>query len=187
MSWTTLSYMFSTFIMLWFAFKIFDLWCREQPRIKRVIIYSVVICFQNFRSLMSWTTIPLLSLLVRRLWFAFKIFDLWCREQLIAGNTEPPECCDLLSKFSIFDVVNNFSFKWKRSIAVVICFQNFRSLMSWTTYVFDYEILAKLWFAFKIFDLWCREQQAFATDPDGIVVICFQNFRSLMSWTTGCV
>ena len=118
-----------------------------------------MICFQNFRSLMSWTTKSYRIMCKFQLWFAFKIFDLWCREQprpLLCGS-QPR--CDLLSKFSIFDVVNNHNFPQIILSLVVICFQNFRSLMSWTTTLPYNEVKDPLWFAFKIFDLWCREQR----------------------------
>ena len=95
----------------------------------------VVICFQNFRSLMSWTTENQSNQISERLWFAFKIFDLWCREQLDMNFSSSTSGCDLLSKFSIFDVVNNLKKLNKDGFSVVICFQNFRSLMSWTTTV----------------------------------------------------
>jgi len=118
----------------------------------------VVICFQNFRSLMSWTTILLILAASAALWFAFKIFDLWCREQLWLFRYLIWPCCDLLSKFSIFDVVNNPYYIGINNKQVVICFQNFRSLMSWTTGGGIATNPVTLWFAFKIFDLWCREQ-----------------------------
>ena len=117
-----------------------------------------MICFQNFRSLMSWTTIFAEVAKDWPLWFAFKIFDLWCREQQHSRLGGSSLRCDLLSKFSIFDVVNNYPAYFGGIGCVVICFQNFRSLMSWTTLAFQVFDMAVLWFAFKIFDLWCREQ-----------------------------
>ena len=169
---------------MWFAFKIFDLWCREQqhyPTMKlktrcdllskfsifdvvnnvywiTSLKHRVVICFQNFRSLMSWTTRVQLEVVINKLWFAFKIFDLWCREQLFSLVWKIHSSCDLLSKFSIFDVVNNPYYIGINNKQVVICFQNFRSLMSWTTGGGIATNPVTLWFAFKIFDLWCREQ-----------------------------
>ena len=101
----------------------------------------------------------MISLCLPLLWFAFKIFDLWCREQLSVAPASSSMCCDLLSKFSIFDVVNNRLLCYGANVRVVICFQNFRSLMSWTTTSFYNNTRQALWFAFKIFDLWCREQQ----------------------------
>jgi len=236
MSWTTWSKSSVTRGSLWFAFKIFDLWCREQQLVSAPTVqfrcdllskfsifdvvnncslctpksWRVVICFQNFRSLMSWTTSERERVRLKRLWFAFKIFDLWCREQQDMGRLIGNGGCDLLSKFSIFDVVNNRKQIWTIKRTVVICFQNFRSLMSWTTIFIILSFSCKLWFAFKIFDLWCREQRrswhlASQRSCDllskfsifdvvnnsvdekmntGRVVICFQNFRSLMSWTT---
>jgi len=133
---------------------------------------------------MSWTTWKNWTRMAFLLWFAFKIFDLWCREQQQCENVRNSQGCDLLSKFSIFDVVNNQSPALPRYAMVVICLQNFRSLMSWTTYKIrriegdSCDLLSK----FSIFDVvnnkfsgWCYNLH---------VVICFQNFRSLMSWTT---
>ena len=144
---------------MWFAFKIFDLWCREQPIFAKVA--------------KDWP-----------LWFAFKIFDLWCREQQHSRLGGSSLRCDLLSKFSIFDVVNNYPAYFGGIGCVVICFQNFRSLMSWTTKKNYYatKISCDLLSKFSIFDVVNNLlKNSFLSWK---VVICFQNFRSLMSWTT---
>ena len=172
----------------------------------------VVNCFQNSVSLIFWTT--LMNTIIHEivLWIAFKILYLWYSEQLRFPRISATSGCELLSKFCIFDILNNLHSGHTQQGEVVNCFQNSVSLIFWTTSFRELKSTRELWIAFKILYLWYSEQLPATTRllrtgcellskfcifdilnnlwpgiyAAFLVVNCFQNSVSLIFWTTGC-
>ena len=115
-------------------------------------------CFQNLLSLIFWTTIEIEQQIIDLLWIAFKICYLWYSEQQIGESIYTKNGCELLSKFAIFDILNNPMNISYRFQTVVNCFQNLLSLIFWTTFVKKGVTNGRLWIAFKICYLWYSEQ-----------------------------
>jgi len=234
--WTTPLATTSKLLSLWIAFKKLYLWYSEQRKSKRwkrvwscellskncifdilnnstsipKSVLAVVNCFQKIVSLIFWTTFnyefssPLL------LWIAFKKLYLWYSEQQQFERCFFHDCCELLSKNCIFDILNNWLSHLNKRLHVVNCFQKIVSLIFWTTSKGMWEMNYQLWIAFKKLYLWYSEQPHFNADMicgscellskncifDILnnkihiflfficVVNCFQKIVSLIFWTT---
>ena len=182
--------------MLWFAFKLY-LW-RIEKQLGKVnpasfhccdllsncifdvlknnhagdssFIAIVVICFQIV-SLTYWkTTFNNPPIILRLLWFAFKLYLWRIEKQPCHRAYSSLDCCDLLSN-CIFDVLKNNVLRWLTwTDMVVICFQ-IVSLTYWKTTngnaCFRRTVL---WFAFKLY-LWRIEKQLLK-DSDHSKVCC---------------
>ena len=234
--WTTKIHWISSWIWLWIAFKSLYLWYSEQRRatlnlrliscelLSKVCIFdilnnaklgdshnrSVVNCFQKFVSLIFWTTSFAAGMSPRPLWIAFKSLYLWYSEQQQGQRVSPKQCCELLSKVCIFDILNNRDIFLITAYIVVNCFQKFVSLIFWTTFRCVNIFIWVLWIAFKSLYLWYSEQlktertylryscellsKVCIFDILNNIVIqyklgecvvnCFQKFVSLIFWTT---
>ena len=238
--WTTPYRKLSFHEPLWIAFKNLYLWYSEQRNAIPSLLFAccellsktcifdilnnlvsdqtfedvVVNCFQKLVSLIFWTTIILQVLSNLPLWIAFKNLYLWYSEQLPIWIPWWLQCCELLSKTCIFDILNNRIQIYCSSDLVVNCFQKLVSLIFWTTYVDGTTTLSVLWIAFKNLYLWYSEQLTRTghrlslrcellsktcifdilnnyCDQGGYfqsVVNCFQKLVSLIFWTTsGCL
>ena len=97
-----------------------------------LILFCVVICFQNCIFVLWNTAISKISRHRELLWFAFKIVSLCCETQPI-----------ILLMLRIW---------------VVICFQNCIFVLWNTAQLFEYSEKEVLWFAFKIVSLCCETQ-----------------------------
>ena len=94
---------------------------------------NVVNCLQNLLSLRSETTRYTSTGNVLRLWIAYKIYYLCDRKQRPECGAEFTVSCELLTKFIIFAIGNNYPWRTSRNIRVVNCLQNLLSLRSETT------------------------------------------------------
>ena len=167
-------------------------------------------CFQKIVSLIFWTTHAANVPHAERLWIAFKKLYLWYSEQQIGRLRIGTNCCELLSKNCIFDILNNWGNARRTYGCVVNCFQKIVSLIFWTTIEFNPPNLWWLWIAFKKLYLWYSEQlisereivldscellskncifDILNNSSTGvvnacIVVNCFQKIVSLIFWTT---
>ena len=83
---------------------------------------TVVNCFHFSVSLGYKTTLSILLSLLSLLWIAFIFQYLWDTKQLSFKTLELPNCCELLSFFSIFGIQNNAYFKCNIIWLVVNCF-----------------------------------------------------------------
>ena len=195
---------------MWIAYKIYYLCDRKQLRTRlstinrscelltKFIIFAignnhlfgkgfdcdVVNCLQNLLSLRSETTVP----------------------TCYVGSGS----CELLTKFIIFAIGNNFARWIQAQIHVVNCLQNLLSLRSETTKLALRTTIGLLWIAYKIYYLCDRKQQIMGANRRNIccelltkfiifaignnrffkprykvgVVNCLQNLLSLRSETT---
>ena len=92
------------------------------------------------------------------MWIAYKIYYLCDRKQQIQSNAQNIQSCELLTKFIIFAIGNNFHiFVWKYN-RVVNCLQNLLSLRSETTTAIIITTFPLLWIAYKIYYLCDRKQ-----------------------------
>jgi len=118
------------------------------------------------------------------LWFAFKIYIFGFLIQQSASNASLIYCCDLLSKFISLAFWYNKDIWQRKTITVVICFQNLYLWLSDTTepgrlYVgYSCDLLSKFislafWYNLQSYGL-----------PRERVVICFQNLYLWLSDTT---
>ncbi len=194
---------------LWFAFKIYIFDILIQPEKGQKQIAKVVICFQNLYLWYSDTTSPIFVLPVRLLWFAFKIYIFDILIQHFIKYFQRCCCCDLLSKFIslifwynlqqnlrpkiqvvicfqifIFDILIQLVISNLRTSKVVICFQNFISLIFWYNFSLHRVAVGLLWFAFKIYIFDILIQQTCVIINLKIIVICFQNLYLWYSDTT---
>ena len=120
-------------LLLWFAFKKLYLWLdKQQVVLVPTITYSCDLLSKNCifdlinnRAKRRWTA--------PGLWFAFKKLYLWLDKQRITVSRHNTNCCDLLSKNCIFDLINNYGLQ----------------------VIFEFP----LWFAFKKLYLWLDKQQ----------------------------
>ena len=135
---------------------IFDISNNRQPsRLKGILVVN---CFQNEVSLISATTIAYIKIEYIALWIAFKMRYLWYQQQHPMLGTVYTTCCELLSKWGIFDISNNHSLMLIRLELVVNCFQNEVSLISATTLALHFQSIRLLWIAFKMRYLWYQQQ-----------------------------
>ena len=113
----------------------------------------VVNCFQIFLSSWWFATLRLRLLTLTELWIAFKFFYLRDGSQLLYHVKRNIACCELLSNFSIFVMVRNFTDEVETNRVVVNCFQIF--LSSWWFATLTEKRLSRcaLWIAFKFFYL----------------------------------
>ena len=147
---------------LWIAYKIYYLCDRKQLHIISERTTLVVNCLQNLLSLRSETTITENMHNYMLLWIAYKIYYLCDRKQLSWAVIGWPHCCELLTKFIIFAIGNNYSERHARCNGVVNCLQNLLSLRSETTVPTPACYAFGLWIAYKIYYLCDRKQLIFA-------------------------
>ena len=147
---------------------------------------QVVNCFQIIVSLTLLTTRGSFPRNPLQLWIAFKLLYLWHYWQLTVFNIGLQICCELLSNYCIFDIIDNYSisataegvlwiaFKllylwhyWQPSNVrnllpeVVNCFQIIVSLTLLTTAECESRDRIWLWIAFKLLYLWHYWQHLF--------------------------
>ena len=124
------------------------------------LLWCVVICFQIFMQLSSYTTY------------------VW--------NGKPDECCDLLSNFHVAQLLYNQNGNLRLGFFVVICFQIFMQLSSYTTVFIEHhayigcDLLSNFHVAQLLYNR--NRNHVFLCH----VVICFQIFMQLSSYTTTC-
>ena len=195
---------------MWIAFKKLYLWYSEQLRtcrkrwrmscelLSKNCIFDilnnntfwmckaleVVNCFQKIVSLIFWTTFKFNNPDQVWLWIAFKKLYLWYSEQQTQSSAKQSNCCELLSKNCIFDILNNNLKICLNTYWVVNCFQKIVSLIFWTTgkdvhvRTLRCELLSKN----CIFDI--LNNVSGIRVSSRLVVNCFQKIVSLIFWTT---
>ena len=94
-----------------------------------------------------------------KLWIAFKLLYLWHYWQPNANLYKRIVCCELLSNYCIFDIIDN-NHMWPIPIRTVVnCFQIIVSLTLLTTNPRYENMAITLWIAFKLLYLWHYWQQ----------------------------
>ena len=146
-------------IQLWFAWKFVPLWYQQQP-FGYVPTYSkVVICLKIRTFVVSATTLPSIRSDILQLWFAWKFVPLWYQQQL--GCYLHTRCCrcDLLENSYLCGISNNFAHQVTHSVFVVIYLKIRTFVVSATTLCSYFQLLVRLWFAWKFVPLWYQQQR----------------------------
>ena len=136
--------------MLWIAFKLLYLWHYWQHLIRLHIGRFVVNCFQIIVSLTLLTT-----------------------PKTVVGLAV---CCELLSNYCIFDIIDNPSISLKLPHPVVNCFQIIVSLTLLTTASLSASLSIMLWIAFKLLYLWHYWQQGLQVCPAALRCELLSNY-----------
>ena len=131
---------------------------RKQPAGEVQWCEVVVICLKNRTFAVSQTTSISSLIVVRWLWFAWKIVLLQYRKQLDTRAIVLHGSCDLLEKSYFCSIANNALSVPPTLPAVVICLKNRTFAVSQTTLMCVDDAVEELWFAWKIVLLQYRKQ-----------------------------
>ena len=122
---------------------------------------NVVICLKIRTFVVSATTRTKNFCSRRWLWFAWKFVPLWYQQQLQHFLLQGDYRCDLLENSYLCGISNNQQSAKESTKAVVICLKIRTFVVSATTLRRVYQLLARLWFAWKFVPLWYQQQHQF--------------------------